>query len=76
MQLRWPIEDPQLGYLQLIDAALEDYTAVLARLGYFPIGLPRDWEIQTMRLREKGRDRTNVLVCVVEVLPVAAREAA
>lgn len=75
MKLRWPIEDPQVGFKDLIDEAIEDYASVLARLGYFPTGLPRDWEIETIRAGASGT-RADVLTCVVEVLPVAGWAAA
>jgi hypothetical protein len=74
MRLAWPITDPHVGYLDLINAALDDYEAVVARLGYIPAGLPRDWEIQTIR-RRPGRAERNELTCVVEVARLA-REAA
>lgn len=75
MRLAWPITDPHVGYLDLINAALDDYEAVVARLGYIPAGLPRDWEIQTVRRRRSGRAEQNELTCVLEVAQ-QAREAA
>lgn len=75
MRLTWPIEDPLMGMLQLIDEALEDYKAVVAGEGYTSIGLPREWEIREQRLHRKTGSKFNVLTCVVEVIPLVEEAA-
>lgn len=75
MRLSWPIEDPTVGKLQLIETALADYEFVVARLGYMPIGVPHDWDIESKRTGGGARVR-NYLVCTVEVLPLARQEVA
>jgi hypothetical protein len=74
MRLSWPIEDPKLGFLQLINDALDDYEQVLARLGYAAVGLPREWEIQMVR-RRPDRAEQNELTCVVPVVRLAEEAA-
>jgi len=75
MRLVWPIEDPLVGFKELIETAVDDYEVVLDRLGYVATGLPRDWEIQTVR-RRPGRAAWDELTCVVEVQPLKARDVA
>lgn len=75
MKLMWPIEDPTVGKLDLIKTAEADYELVVARLGYFPVGLPHDWDIESKRTGSGTRKR-NYLVCTVEVLPAADQDAA
>jgi len=74
MRLAWPITDPNVGFKDLIDDALADYESVVDRLGYMPAGLPRDWEIQTVR-RRPGRAERDELQCVIEVVQRAGEAA-
>lgn len=72
MRLTWPVLEPPLDLLTLIDEAIEAVPLVVADMGYIATSAPREWEIKEGHSTRKFKEHRMVLTCVVEVQRVTA----